>query len=432
MAAPAAAGSRAAIVSTMRFPKFGARVVDSFIAYHAAVGFCHLYLFFDDPEDAAVARARAHPAALVTVTVHDAALAARWEACPSHARLSPFIDDEVQARQHLNCEVAMDMAVRGAPAPVDWLLHIDSDELFYTAAPNVCDHFAGLYHDGVWQMTYMNHEGVPETSAGVDDDVNDDHDVDYFKATSLFRRHHFDVPMSARARAGMRYWETRSRHGQYLLCYDNGKSAVRVVAGAKPRNVHQWVLPDPAAMPSRTALVDPRTLELSRVRKCRDPCILHFVVCGRRWLQSKYEMLGAFEDAWFGGELPIAPSFHLDARDAWARGGMEELWNTQVAFGDADVLREQLEAGVLLRIERPGRILRGGAAGDGGANVEPAAPSAPAMAPAETLSAAPASAAAAPASAAAAPASAAAAPASADAYSYSKAWAISQAVQNFL
>ena len=40
--------------------------------------------------------------------------------------------DEVQARQTMNAETALVMAAhRGA----DWLLHIDSDELFYTGPP---------------------------------------------------------------------------------------------------------------------------------------------------------------------------------------------------------------------------------------------------------------------------------------------------------
>ena len=46
-------GSRAAIVSTMRFPSFGADAVVSFVRYHARVGFERMYLFFDDPLDRA-------------------------------------------------------------------------------------------------------------------------------------------------------------------------------------------------------------------------------------------------------------------------------------------------------------------------------------------------------------------------------------------
>ena len=44
---------RVAIVSTMRFPEFGVHVVRSFVAYHLAKGFDHIFLFFDDAEDTA-------------------------------------------------------------------------------------------------------------------------------------------------------------------------------------------------------------------------------------------------------------------------------------------------------------------------------------------------------------------------------------------
>ena len=113
---------------------------------------------------------------MVTVVRNGAALRKRWERCPSYAKMRPFLDTEVQARQHLNCEVAMSMALspeteaglvdgnlvevecsadrngkangnadggrNGVPqnAAADWLLHIDSDELFHIGEGTVHDH----------------------------------------------------------------------------------------------------------------------------------------------------------------------------------------------------------------------------------------------------------------------------------------------------
>jgi hypothetical protein len=62
------------------------------------------------------------------------------------------------------------------------------------------------------------------------------------------------------------------------------------------------------------------------------------VACGLQWLQTKYEMLGRFPDAWFGDTLPIAPCFHRDARDAlWSAHGparVAQLYHAQVwVFG---------------------------------------------------------------------------------------------------
>lgn len=148
-----------------------------------------------------------------------------------------------------------------------WLLHIDSDELFFTSHPSVDAHFAALDVDGVTQMTYLNHEGVPER-----EDVGD-----FFRHVTLFRRHHFTVPMTPAAKRGMAFWERRTNHvrwalrkcshvavvlsvlpplpfvqRQFLLCYDNGKSACRVSADAYPASVHSWHVPDPHR--ARTAL----------------------------------------------------------------------------------------------------------------------------------------------------------------------------------
>ena len=46
--------TKSAIVSTVRFPEFGAGVVRSFVGYHLAKGFSHVFLFFDTEDDAAV------------------------------------------------------------------------------------------------------------------------------------------------------------------------------------------------------------------------------------------------------------------------------------------------------------------------------------------------------------------------------------------
>ena len=44
---------------------------------------------------------------------------------------------------------------------LDWLLHIDSDELFY-CQEGVSEHFKDLKAKNIGTMTYCNFEGVPE------------------------------------------------------------------------------------------------------------------------------------------------------------------------------------------------------------------------------------------------------------------------------
>ena len=161
-------------------------------------------------------------------------------------------------------------------------------------------HFQELYHDNVFQMTYLNHEGVPEQhSHGTDaEGGTDDKEgrpavgVDYFKEITLFRRHHLNIPLNSTTRQCMQFWENRTSHGQYMLCYDNGKSVCRVVPGARPASVHTWVKgrvgkgeEDTATMMvSKTALVDPRNLNLANLRTCKGVAggaglLLHAVAC---------------------------------------------------------------------------------------------------------------------------------------------------------
>ena len=173
----------AAIVCTLRLPEFAGSTLDSYIRWHVHIGFEHLFLFVDDPTRDVVSLAigDAWPRELVTVIRRDAKLKERQEVeCTLWGDLGRFYEDEVQARQSLNAELAVSMA---RARNLRWLLHIDVDELFYTSAPSIHAHFARLDSLGVSQMTYANHEAVPERS-----DIGD-----YFRGATLFRRHHFEV-----------------------------------------------------------------------------------------------------------------------------------------------------------------------------------------------------------------------------------------------
>jgi hypothetical protein len=92
-----------------------------------------------------------------------------------------------------------------------WLLHIDSDELFYTPELSVVQHFDWLDSQGIQQLTYINQEGVPE--------VQQCADSDYFEHVTLFRKHHLSLPLQAGVGSAMEWWKSRTNHGQYLIAY---------------------------------------------------------------------------------------------------------------------------------------------------------------------------------------------------------------------
>jgi hypothetical protein len=61
----------------------------------------------------------------------------------------------------------------------------------------------------------------------------------------------------------MSFWERRTNHRQYMLVYDNGKSAVRVNGvGVYPDSVHSWHTPP---SPHSTTLKAGRSLSGSGI-----------------------------------------------------------------------------------------------------------------------------------------------------------------------
>ena len=154
---------KVALVSTMCD---NASSLDSFICYYLELGFATLLLYVDDPKDEAVAVASRYPAGRVQVRTHDESLREEWRQLPSWQRLRLYAETEVQARQQLNAEHAMDRALG---LGMHFLLHVDSDELLHLPSAAMGDggralqeHAALLERRGALQFTYRNLEAVPE------------------------------------------------------------------------------------------------------------------------------------------------------------------------------------------------------------------------------------------------------------------------------
>lgn len=321
--------SRAAIVTTLRD---AAATLESFVGYHRAIGFHHFFLFFDDPADSMLGWARLQPD--ITAIARDGDLEKAWRGLSRWNQAAEHVDREVMSRQILNTEHAMN---RARAMGLDWLLHIDADELFCLPGGDAAAHFASLATQPPDAATYLNFEAVPEAEDS----------GDFFRNVSLFKMPLLRPPgpqaQALIARAGQ-------RADAYFHFYGNGKSAVRLASdGMLPDSVHGFSRPAGHA-----------------AAQFRAPFILHYACCGFAAFWQKYANLGRFADKWWG-KIDIAGSigsFHLEARDAVMdaveKGEPEaarRFYRSRLMINDAALVTQMIRHGLLGRITDPQKIL---------------------------------------------------------------------------
>lgn len=320
----------AAIVTTLR--NAGA-VLDSFIAWHRAIGFSHLFLFFDDPSDPDISRIQGRSD--VTAIACDENLRSSWRRLRTWAQMGPFIDREVMARQVLNVEIAMALAREHG---CDWLLSIDGDELFFSAAGNAAEVFDRLSSSPFDTVQFLNYEAVP-----VRDEIADAfREVDLFKPSLRLLPPHLEPALREVER-------TVPQLRPWFHFYANGKAAVRLSdPSLEPFGVHQFR----RAAGATRAAISPAGF------------ILHYAVCGFEAFWTKYATLGRFSDKWFGAHeiAPAIGTFHLEARDVVARGDREAaraFYRARAVISDPVLLERLTRLGLLAQFREPGRVLAG-------------------------------------------------------------------------
>ena len=160
-----------------------ASCVSGWCAYHLAVGFTGLYLYFDDPHEAAAidAARRFEPRAKVVLCTP-----AFWQVQRGTNAFfrdgrggnlggnfgglsaASFEKGDVQSRQ---CVAVQEAVARATADGYDWLLHVDIDELWFSpskgAQRDAPSAFA-LAPADVHELVFMNHEAVPRYDEGAD------------------------------------------------------------------------------------------------------------------------------------------------------------------------------------------------------------------------------------------------------------------------
>ena len=326
----------AAIVTTLKNP---GPSLDSFIRYHLAIGFSNLFLFFDDPGDPSIARARKYQD--VVIVKNDARLRRSWKKtniATTKPYLYEFRKSEVSLRQELNVEIAIQLALK---KNIDWLLHIDCDELFYPFQENVPAHFQSLSDRRIENVVYANYEGIPETM-----DIED-----FFREVTLFKKN-FDIfPKLSLSRQQTRVTKDIPQLPDRLfLFYADGKSAALISNKLLPDGVHRFLTKKPRrSSKSAGRAIGPLI--------CKDAVILHYPSCGFNNFWRKYKTLGSFGDKWFN-QIDIAESigsFHQESRDMVSRNRKKEareFYKRRVVI-DKKSVKLLIDSGVVCRIKEP-------------------------------------------------------------------------------
>jgi hypothetical protein len=276
-----------------------------------------MFLFPDSPDETIDPLVRAHPQ--VTVFAYEDLAGRLWQQQGLYGYLREFIPREVMARQLLNVQVAV---ARAYADGLDWILHIDMDELFYPGGTPVAEHFARVEQSGADVVKYWNHEGVTE----------DFFTRDPFREMRLFKKNENVLEFSQRLLI-KQIWGKQP----YFSFYNNGKAAARVHKHLVPQGVHSFY-------------------GKAEDAPCASPCILHFACGGFTQFWDKYTILGTFADHWFGNTPISRIPVHLQSRDVVAGGNRalaESFFRRVFMIEDTHVLATLLEAGICERHALP-------------------------------------------------------------------------------
>lgn len=261
----------------------------AFIQYHQKIGFQYIYIFIDDNDLDVFDTLQQYSG--VKAFLKDDELQKSWQQFFSliDDQKLPLIDREVMVRQELNFYMAYNLAREHG---VDWLLHIDLDELFYPNGHDLNAYFSQLQLGDFRAITCLNYESISTLLESKNIYLSST----YFKVNH-FRNRHWFYNQEQKKFLSQHDWLKE----KYFLFYQNGKSCVSTYGNKiEFYDVHS-IMGD----------------GLRKIGKHSDPIILHFPCARLSDFIKKYQRLGDFPDDWLG--FPRAglflDRFHLQARD---------------------------------------------------------------------------------------------------------------------
>lgn len=307
------------------------------LAYHRFIGVSKFYLFVDGSaaQPAAVAELRAQQG--VKVVEKDDFLVQRHKNSRiwNETWLSAFFDkpcnNELFVTQSLNMEYSIQMAKEDK---IDWLLHIDTDELIYPGGSHeyAIQEVLSKVPVEVDLLVFPNYESLPERD-----------DISYpFVEVSLFKRNFNHVVSEHYFK---NYATVAKGNPNYFITYGNGKSAARVQEGLRPNGAHRWhnYNKKPVEWSSDQAAVLHYTYnKFSDLKSRRDRC----------------DCAPTEEDAQRCFILPFDRMAFLEA----SLKSEEELlkwYRERLVWDNPDVVNNLLQNGLFVRLYEPQLLMRG-------------------------------------------------------------------------
>ncbi|KAJ4846951.1 Glycosyltransferase-like KOBITO 1 [Turnera subulata] len=238
---------------------------------------------------------------------------------------------ELFVKQSLNMEMAIVMA---RDAGMDWILHLDTDELIHPAGASEYS-LRQLLLDvpgNVDMVVFPNYESSVER-----DDVQDP-----FSEVSMFKKNYDHLPKDTYF--GM-YKESTRGNPNYFLTYGNGKAAARIQDHLRPNGAHRW----------HNYMKTPNEVKLE------EAAVLHYTYSKFSDLTSRRDRCGCKptkEDVKRCFMLDFDRSAFIIASTA-TEEEMLSWYREHVVWGDKDLKLKLLRKGILTRIYTPMAIIQG-------------------------------------------------------------------------
>ncbi|KAL1346381.1 hypothetical protein HN51_020056 [Arachis hypogaea] len=237
---------------------------------------------------------------------------------------------ELFVKQSLNMEMAIVMA---RDAGMEWILHLDTDELIHPAGAREYSLRQLLLEvpGNVDMVIFPNYESSVER-----DDIKEP-----FSEVSMFKKNYDHLPKDTYFG---NYKDSVRGNPNYFLTYGNGKSAARIQDHLRPNGAHRW----------HNYMKSPNEIKLE------EAAVLHYTYAKFSDLTSRRDRCGCKptkEDVKRCFMLEFDRSAFIIASTA-TEDEMLKWYNEHVVWGDKDVKLKLLRKGILTRIYTPMVIIQ--------------------------------------------------------------------------